>query len=271
MGAVVVHRGEEPPLVAGAGSGAVFFCGCPMRCSYCQNAQISQRCQGRPMGTLELAEAMLRLEGAGCSNINLVSPTHYTPWVCDAVASARTRGLKVPVLVNSSGYETRECLEVWREHAQIFLMDLKYGDNATGSALSGVDDYWDAARQAISYLYGAIGPLVNDPAGRAVQGLMVRHLVLPGMRSNPFAVLEFLAGLSTGIPLSLMSQYNPVHYRGDLPDMRRRITPEEYRVVLDRAEELGFETVFCQDLDAANTYNPDFDADHPFDDLPRLL
>ncbi|MCU0575348.1 MAG: radical SAM protein [Desulfobacterota bacterium] len=271
VGAVVVHRGEEPPLVAGSGSGAVFFCGCPMRCSYCQNHQISQSCEGRAMTPGELALAMLRLEGEGCSNINLVSPTHYTPWILESIEQARASGMRLPVLVNSSGYETRECLHLWRDHARIYLMDLKYGDNVAGKTLSGVSDYWDVARDAIEYLWETAGPLVEDTEGRASHGLLVRHLVLPGMISNPFSVLEFLSGLSTEIPVSIMSQYNPVYYRGDMPDMRRPLDAGEYEAVLRKACDLGFETVFCQDMGASDTYNPDFKADRPFDDLSRLL
>lgn len=271
VGAVVVHRGEEPPLVAGAGSGAVFFCGCPMRCSYCQNAQVSQRCEGRVMTTDALADAMLRLADAGCSNINLVSPTHYTPQVIDAIGHARASGMDLPIIVNSSGYETRECLALWNECTPVFLLDLKYGDNATGKLLSGVDDYWDAARDAIAFLWETAGALRTDAQGRALSGLMVRHLVLPGMISNPFAVLEFLSGISPAIPLSIMSQYNPAFYAGDMQDMRRRITPDEYQVVLERACELGFETIYCQDMAAPSVYNPDFSAERPFDDSLRLF
>ncbi len=270
VGAIVVHRGEEPPLVTGAGSGAIFFCGCPMRCSYCQNRQISHSCHGRAFTPERLAEVMLKLEDAGCSNINLVSPTHYTPDVIAALEKARAIGMQLPVLINSSGYETEECLRLWEGHAQIYLMDLKYGDNQTGKTLSGVEGYWDIATKAMDYLYKTAGHLVADSEGKAIRGLMVRHLVLPGMISNPFSVLEFLAGLSLEIPLSIMSQYNPEYYKGDLPEMKRRITPEEYQVVIERASCLGFETIYCQDMEACSSYNPDFSLDKPFDDMVKF-
>jgi putative pyruvate formate lyase activating enzyme len=271
VGAVVVHKGEEPPLVAGAGSGAIFFCGCPMRCSYCQNKQISHFNKGRAFTPDELAHAMLKLEEAGCSNINLVSPTHYTPSVITAIVTARALGLKLPILLNSSGYETRECLGLWKGHAQIYLMDLKYGDNLSGEVLSGVHDYWDVAKQAITYLFETAGVLVPDNEGKAASGLMVRHLVLPGMLSNPFSVLEFLSELSLEIPLSIMSQYNPEYYSGDLPEMKRRITPDEYTTVIERATALGFEILYCQDMEAPSTYNPDFSSDRPFADMAKLF
>lgn len=271
VGAVVIHKGEEPPLVAGAGSGAIFFCGCPMRCSYCQNKQISHFSKGRAFTPDKLADAMLKLEEAQCSNINLVSPTHYTPSIITAIVTARALGMKLPILVNSSGYETRECLELWKGHAQIYLMDLKYGDNHSGKVLSGVDDYWDVAREAITYLFETAGVLDLDSEGKASSGLMVRHLVLPGMLSNPFSVLEFLSGLSLEMPVSIMSQYNPEYYHGDLSEMRRRITSDEYATVMARATALGFETLYCQDMEAPSTYNPDFRAEKPFDDMIKLF
>jgi putative pyruvate formate lyase activating enzyme len=270
IGAVVIHRGEEPPLVTGSGSGAIFFCGCPLKCTYCQNKQISQLCRGKKITTNELAESMVRLQDAGCSNINLVSPTHYTPRILDALESAREQGLRLPIVVNSSGYETRDCMKLWKGYAHIFLMDLKYGDNHSGEVLSAVADYWDRAREAISFLWETAGPLKLDQEARAVSGLIVRHLLLPTMLSNPFSVLEFLSGLSSDIPLSLMSQYNPCYYQADIPEMRRSITQDEYQVVLDKALELGFTTVFSQDMESPSIYNPDFDSESPFGDLMRL-
>ena len=271
VGAVVVHRGEEPPLVMGSGSGAIFFCGCPLRCSYCQNKQISRFLKGRPITPNRLADAMLKLEDAGCTNINLVSPTHYTPSVLAAIESARLLGLKIPILMNSSGYESRECLERWRGHAQIYLMDLKYGDNVIGKTLSGVDNYWDMARQAITYIWETTGPLDLDCEGKAICGLIVRHLVLPSMLSNPFPVIDFLAELSLEIPLSIMSQYNPKYYIGNIEEMKRHITPDEYQVVIERASMLGFETIYAQDMEAPSLYNPDFDSPRPFDDVLKLF
>ncbi|HPC46920.1 MAG TPA: radical SAM protein [Deltaproteobacteria bacterium] len=271
MGAAVIHRGEEPPLVAGAGSGAVFFTGCPMRCLYCQNRTISQLCRGKRVSQSELARIMVGFERDGCSTVNLVSPTHYTPLVLESLALARSFGLTLPVVVNSSGYETKECLSLWARERCIFLVDVKYGDNATGRMLSGVDDYWDVVRDAVAYLYDVVGPLRVDARGRAIGGLLVRHLVLPGMRSNPFAVLEFLAGLSTGIPVSVMSQYNPAFYVGDIHDMRRTLDAGEYRVVLEKACELGIETLFVQDPGSHLCYNPDFESPRPFEDAERVL
>jgi putative pyruvate formate lyase activating enzyme len=271
VGAIVIHRGEEPPLVTGQGSGAIFFSGCPLKCSFCQNQRISHEGSGTAVSIEELSLSMLTLQERGCSNINLVSPTHFAPAIISAVELARGLGLSLPVMLNSSGYEGVEALKGWEGRAGLFLMDLKYGDNETGKRLSSVPDYWDRAREAVSYLWESCGELVLDQKGAAVSGLMVRHLVLPGMLSNPFAVLEFLGELSLDIPVSIMSQYNPLFYRGAVPEMRRALLEEEYEVVLDRACELGFTTIFGQDMDAMGTYVPDFDSPNPFGDQVKIL
>ncbi|HNY66456.1 MAG TPA: radical SAM protein [Deltaproteobacteria bacterium] len=271
VGAIVVHRGEEPPLVTGQGSGAVFFSGCPLKCSFCQNRRISHEGAGTVITIEELARYLLTLQEHGCSNINLVSPTHFAPAIISAVTRARRLGLNLPVMLNSSGYESVPALKDWHGHASIFLMDLKYGDNETGRLLSRVSDYWDRAREAITYLWERYGELALDQNGAAVSGLIVRHLVLPGMRSNPFAVLEYLAGLSLDIPVSIMSQYNPCFYQGTAPEMGRPLLKEEYEAVLERACDMGFTTIFAQDLDAPGTYVPDFDSKKPFGDGLRIL
>ncbi len=271
VGAVVIHRGEEPPLVKGEGSGAVFFSGCPLRCPYCQNYQISHEAIGRTVSPEDLSRHLLGFQDQGCSNINLVSPTHFTPWIIESLRLAKGQGLNLPVMINSSGYERVETLKLWEGHGDIYLMDIKYGDNETGKRLSSVPDYWDRCREAVSYLWERYGALRTDRDGRALSGLIVRHLVLPGMISNPFSVLEFISGLSPDIPVSIMAQYNPGFYRGDMPDMQRVLSHDEYEVVLDRAEHIGFTTVFIQDMESVVTYLPDFRSDEPFGDHKKVF
>ncbi len=271
VGSIVIHRGEEPPLVTGAGSGAVFFSGCPLKCAYCQNSRISHQAFGKTVTESELASFMLLLQDCGCSNINLVSPTHFAPGIIRSLTLAREQGLDLPVMLNSSGYESIESLERWEGHADLFLMDLKYGDNETGKLLSRVADYWDRAREAVAYLWEKGGALCVDENGRALSGLIVRHLVLPGMRSNPFAVLEFLAGLSLDIPVSIMSQYNPSFYSGTLAEMSRTVSPGEYEVVLEKAVDFGFATIYAQEMDSIENYTPDFASDTPFGDGLKIF
>lgn len=271
VAAVVIHRGEEPPLVTGAGSGAVFFAGCPLRCAYCQNRQISHTDCGYTLTPARLADYLLELERQGCANINLITPTHYARPLAETLSRARAGGLSIPVMLNSSGYESIATLEKLSPHMQLYLMDIKYGDNETGRHLSAVADYWDRTREAVAWLWEKVGALRTDADGHAVGGLIIRHLVLPGMLSNPFAVLEFIAELSPSIPVSLMAQYHPGAYAGPLVELRRQVRAEEYAVVLERAQDLGFETIFAQDADAPTTYLPDFTAECPFGEGPNLL
>lgn len=226
---------------------------------------------GRALSEAELARSMLLLQDRGCSNINLVSPTHFAPKIIHSINLAREQGLDLPIVLNSSGYESIESLKEWEGYADLFLMDLKYGDNETGKGLSRVPDYWDRAREAIAYLWEKAGSLRVDDNGKGLSGLIVRHLVLPGMRSNPFAVLEFLAGLSLDIPVSIMSQYNPCFYSGTIPEMGRTISPEEYEVVLEKALYLRFVTIYAQEMDSTANYTPDFSADTPFGDCLKIL
>ncbi len=269
VGSIVVHRGEEPPLIQGAGSGAVFLSGCQLKCSYCQNKQISQHGQGRLLTPAELSAYFFELKRRGCSNINLVTPLHYTEPLIEALDLSD--GLELPVVINSGGYEAVDTLRRWQDHADVYLLDVKYGDDATGQCLSGVPDYWRRVREAVEYVYETKGPLKCDENGRAISGLMIRHLVLPGMMSNPFAVLEFISELSLDIPLSLMAQYNPAFYEGEIIEMRRAPAADEYRVVVDRALELGFETIYVQSAEACESYVPDFGAERPFGDGGELL
>lgn len=271
VAAIVVHRGEEPPLVTGTGSGAVFFGGCPLQCPYCQNRQISHTGYGHTLTPDILAPYLLRLQAMGCSNINLVSPSPYALHLVDCLSQAQAEGLTIPVILNSSGYERIETLARLLPYISIYLMDIKYGDNHTGRQLSAVADYWDRTREAVSWLWEKVGALRTDSTGAAVSGLLIRHLVLPGMISNPFAVLEFIAELSPRIPVSIMAQYDPAFYVGENPELHRQVSEAEYAVVLERAAELGIETVFAQSLDAPRSYTPDFTAARPFGEELNLL
>jgi putative pyruvate formate lyase activating enzyme len=269
--AIVIHKGEEPPLVTGAGSGAIFFSGCPLKCPYCQNRQISHDNLGCGITPERLSSYMLELQDMGCSNINLVTPTHYADELILSLEAAKKGGLVIPVMLNSSGYENVETLKMLHPCIDLFLMDIRYGSNQAGSSIGGIPDYWDTVMDAIEFIWQKKGPLKVDENGRAVSGLIVRLLLLPGMLSNPFSVLDFLACLSLKIPASILAQYNPRYYTGGIIDMKRCVTGEEYQSVLDRAIELGFETIFAQDADSQENYAPDFKNLHPFGDGINLL
>ena len=271
VSAIVVHKGEEPPLITGAGSGAVFFTGCPLKCPYCQNREISHNHLGCSITTEKLSLYLLELQDMGCSNINLITPTHYANELILSLEVAKNSGLFIPVMLNSSGYENIDTIRMLIPYIDLYLMDIRYGDNQSGNTIGGVPDYWDTAMDAVEYIWQKKGPIKVDKTGCAVSGLIVRHLILPGMLSNPLSVLDFLACLSLKIPVSLLAQYNPTFYTGTVNEMKRRITQEEYQSVLNRALELGFETIYSQDVDSYENYAPDFRNPHPFGEGINLL
>ncbi len=271
VSAVVIHRGEEPPLVTGAGSGAVFFSGCPLKCPYCQNRQISHGNWGCAITPERLSSYLLELQDMGCSNINLVTPAHHADGLIISLEAAKKDGLIIPVMLNSSGYETVETLEKLLPYIEIYLMDIRYGSNQSGVYIGKIPGYWDTAMDAVEFAWQKKGPLKLDINGCAVSGLIVRHLLLPGLLSDPLSVLDFLACLSLKIPVSLLAQYNPGFYTGDIAEMKRCVTQEEYRSVLNWAMELGFETIYSQEVDSSENYAPDFRNLHPFGDGINLL
>jgi putative pyruvate formate lyase activating enzyme len=271
VSAIVIHKGEEPPLVTGAGSGAVFFSGCPLKCPYCQNRQISHDNLGYGISPERLSAYLLELQDMGCSNINLVTPTHYADELVPTLETAKKNGLSIPVMLNSSGYETVETLKMLMPYIDLFLMDLRYGSNEAGISIGGIPGYWDTAMDAVEFVWQKKGPLKLDENGGALSGLIMRLLLLPGLLSKPLSVLDFLACLSLKIPVSLLAQYNPGFYNGDIAEMKRCITQEEYQAVLNRALELGFETIYTQDFDSSDNYAPDFRNLHPFNDCINLL
>jgi putative pyruvate formate lyase activating enzyme len=262
----VAHRGEEPPLVGAGGSGAIFFSGCSLRCLFCQNHAISQSGQGREISLERLAGILLELEGQGCSNINLVSPTHYVPQIFVAVESARRQGLRLPVVYNSHGYDSPEALECMRGVVDVYLPDMKYANNDMARELSGVQGYRDANRAALRNMFAQVGHLQEDPrTGVARRGLIVRILVLPGGLEGARASLAYLRSrFSTDLAVSLMAQYAPLHHARRRPPLDRTLEPAEYEGLVDLALRLGFRRVWLQDPRAARSGIPDFSAENPF-------
>lgn len=264
VAAWLLHQGEEPPISGQRGAGAVFFSGCNLRCLYCQNHQISQGRWGRPLGVEELAGCFLELQARGAHNLELVSPSHFLPQILSALRIARQRGLRLPVVYNTNAYELPRTLELLRGAVDVYLPDLKYADPAVAERLSGAADYVAVARRAIRRMYEQVGPLVVDRHGLARRGLLVRHLVLPGGLAGSRRSLEFLASISTRIPISIMAQYLPLHRAREDPVLGRRLRPQEYEQVLEVAQSLGFEEIWAQELDSAPLWVPDFTSPRVF-------
>jgi putative pyruvate formate lyase activating enzyme len=229
VSSVNLHRGEEPPLSGTRGSGTIFFAGCNLACRFCQNWPISHLRHGEAKTIPELAVAMLALEKRGAHNINLVTPSHFAPQFLAAAMLARRRGLRIPFVWNSNGYERVETLRLLDRVVDIYLPDLKYGDDAHAESCSGAKDYWSTATAAISEMSRQVGRLVLDDEGIARRGLIVRHLVLPGGLAGTRRVLEWLAShLPYGTAVSLMGQYFPAGDAVGDERLGRKLTEEEY-------------------------------------------
>ncbi len=272
----LLHYGEEPvfsgtegPRRPGSksrsGSGTVFFSGCNLKCLFCQNYQISWSLRGEEMTDGQLAAAILGLQAQGAANINLVSPTHLVLPILRALRAAYAAGLRLPLVWNSNGYEKASVIERLAGIVDVWLPDLKYVSPVPAKAYSGAPDYFDNAAPAIQEMHVQQPELVLDEDGFADRGLVIRHLVLPGNAADSRSVLEWISGaLTPHVPVSLMSQYRPCH-RAPEP-IRRPVTAEEYRSVLERARELGFDHLFLQPevFGPDDRLFPDFDENEPF-------
>ena len=250
-----LHLWEEPPLSGTRGSGTVFFSGCTLRCCYCQNREISAGGFGRVVTTERLREIFEELIAQGAHNINLVTPTHFLPWLLPALAPK----LPVPVVYNCGGYESVETLRLLEGKADVYLPDLKYADAALAARLSAAPDYFPAATAAIREMFRQTGPYVMED-GLLKRGVMIRHLVLPGQLDNTRRCIDWVAQtFSPGqVLFSLMSQYTP--QPGAEGPLGRHVTAGEYRSAVDYMENCGITDGFTQERTAAREeYTPPFD------------
>jgi putative pyruvate formate lyase activating enzyme len=234
------HHGEEDPLRGTRGSGTIFFSFCNLRCVFCQNWDISQKGVGREVEPAEIADMMLDLQRQGCHNINLVSPSHVVAQVLAAVHEAAKRGLRLPLVYNTGGYDSPEALALLDGIVDIYMPDMKYGDPALARRYSKVRNYDKANQRAVREMHRQVGDLVVDEDGVARRGLLVRHLVLPGGIAGTDKVLEFLAEeISRDTYLNLMDQYRPCYRADEYPELDRPITRAEYAEALELAERFG--------------------------------
>ena len=254
------HRFEEPPISGTKGSGTVFFAGCSLGCIFCQNKQISRGEYGKCYGEDGLAALLLSLAESGVHNLNLVTATQYTDRVARVLAKIKPR-LSIPVVWNSSGYESPDTLRLLEGLVDVYLPDFKYISPDLAKQCSGAADYAEVATAALLEMHRQVGAAVFDGEGMMTRGLLVRHLLLPGCRHDSEAVLRHLAAILpvADIRLSLMRQYTPDFAPKDAPrHLLRRVTTFEYNAVATLADALGFEG-FLQDGAAATAaYTPNF-------------
>lgn len=257
------HRWEEPCISGDKGSGAVFFTHCNMRCIFCQNYEISQEGLGKAVSTGELAEIFLRLQQKHVHNINLVTPTIYTPQIIEAIKSARSAGLSIPIVWNSNAYENVDTIKALSGMVDVYLPDLKYCDDDLALKYSGAPGYFDTAARAILEMFSQVGAPVFDKKGIITRGLIIRHLILPGHKEDSKKILRWISlNLPKDVYISLMSQYMPYYKAENHPEINRRLSAAEYDEVIEYFFELGLENGFAQEEGAASEeYVPDFDME----------
>ncbi|MEK6744899.1 MAG: radical SAM protein [Nitrospirota bacterium] len=250
VSSVSPHHGEEPPLSGTKGSGTIFFTNCNLHCVYCQNYPISQMGNGVERTVGELACQMMSLQDAGCHNLNLVTPTHFVPQILRAIGIARERGFDLPIVYNTSGYESLETLRLLDGIVDIYLPDMRYNDNAVALRYSVAPHYVEINRAAIKEMYRQVGNLVIDEEGFAKRGLIVRHLVLPGGLAGTEGVMKFLAEeISRDVYISLMSQYFPAYKTGEFPEINRRIHEQEYDEAYESKMRYGLKNGWVQEFE----------------------
>jgi len=242
------HFGEEPPLVGNFGSGTIFFTNCNLKCVYCQNYPISQLGNGNKVTLQELAKIMLALQKRKCHNINLVTPTHFVPQILKSLKSAIKMGLHIPIVYNSSGYDSANTLKLLDGVVDIYLPDARYADNEIARKYSSAPNYFEIMKKALNEMHRQVGDLITDKSGLARSGLIVRHLVLPEGLSGTKKIMSFIAReISPHTYISLMAQYFPAYQADQFPLLSRRIDKEEYREAVQIFKEEGLENGWFQE------------------------
>ena len=249
-----LHFYEEPVISGTKGSGAVFFCGCNLRCVYCQNREIALGTIGREISIERLCEIFFELKEQGANNINLVTPTHFIPAIREAIIQAKSRGFNLPFVYNTSSYETVEALKTLDGLIDIYLPDFKYMDALLARNYSHAPDYPTIAKKAIAEMVRQTGPLsINPDTGLMEKGVIVRHMVLPNGTKNAKTVISYLfETYRDSIYISIMNQYTPMKEFDKFPELSRKVTAREYQRVIDYTVDLGVINAFIQEGETAS-------------------
>ena len=263
-----LHFWEEPPISGKAGSGTVFFSNCPLKCVYCQNAEISHGGHGKDISPERLSQIFLELAQKGALNINLVTPTHYAVQIIEALDLAQKAGLRLPAIYNTSGYELPQALRLLDGYVPVFLTDFKYWDDRWGRRYSQVPDYAQCAKEALEAMVAQAGPIRYRPAGEGgaettvTSGVVVRHMLLPGRLDDAKAIVAYVyERYGNDVTLSLMSQYTPMPGSAPYPELDAPVDKDEYEALLDYADAIGADSYFWQEGSAAmESFIPSFDG-----------
>lgn len=255
-----LHQWEEPVISGINGSGTVFFSNCNLKCIFCQNKKISTLGYGKEISNERLKEIFLELQAKGAHNINLVTPTHYVPQIVEVLKEAKTAGLNIPIVYNTSSYENVSTIMLLEGMVDVYLADLKYFDDSLGCKYSKCENYFEVAKAAIEAMYEQVGKfeIVDD---LMVNGVIVRVLVLPGHTDDSKNLIKYLyETYGNNIIISIMNQYTPVEVIDKYPNLNRKVSDEEYEDVTSFAVELGVEMAFIQEGETQDTsFIPDFD------------
>ena len=244
-----IHNFEEPCISGEKGSGTIFFSNCNMNCVFCQNYEISQLGRGKEITIEELANVMIKQQERNVQNINLVTPTSYALHIVEAIKIARKKGLEIPIVYNTNGYESVETLKLLEGYVDIYLPDLKYYYDDLAKKYSKVDHYFEIATKAIQEMYRQVGTPVLDENGVMKKGLMIRHLILPNEVQNSKKVLKWIKeNIDSNVYVSIMAQYFPTYKAKEIPEIARKITKEEYEKVENYLYELDLENGYIQEL-----------------------
>ena len=244
-----IHNFEEPCISGENGSGTIFFSNCNMNCVFCQNYEISQLGRGKEITIEELADIMIKQQERNVQNINLVTPTSYVLHIIEAIKIARKKGLKIPIVYNTNGYESVETIKLLEGYIDIYLPDLKYYYNDLAKKYSKVDNYFEIATKAIQEMYRQVGAPVLDENGVMKRGLMVRHLILPNEVQNSKKVLKWIKeNMDANIYVSIMAQYFPTYRAKEIPELSRKINKEEYEKIENYLYEIDLENGYIQEL-----------------------
>lgn len=257
-----LHFWEEPCISGEEGSGTVFFSGCNLRCVYCQNVEIAAGVRGKEITIERLSKIFLELQEKGANNINLVTPSHYFPQIKEALLLVKEK-LRIPVIANTSSYDSVEVLREMEGLIDIYLADYKYKDSTLAEKYSHAKDYPQVAAEALKEMFRQVGEPEFDERGIMKKGMIVRHLLLPGCSDDSKAVLKFLyETFGDSVFISIMNQYTPLPHLEKYTELNRRITEEEYDEIVDYAIELGIENGFIQEGETAEeSFIPDFDGE----------
>jgi putative pyruvate formate lyase activating enzyme len=274
IASVCLHTGEEPPINGKNGICNIFFSGCNLRCIFCQNYQISRPAginSGNQYSFKQAIETITAYLDNGIEAIGFVSPTHLSPYIKEIIERINKLGHKPVTVYNTNAYDRVEIIQNLEGYIDVYLPDFKYYNEVISSTFSDAHDYPEVAKKAILEMYRQKGStVVLDDNGRAVTGLIIRHLVLPGQENDSIDILKWIAAeLSPSVSISLMSQYYPTDHVITHPELGRTLYKEEYNKVVKVMEELGFHNGWIQHPDSTVTYRPDFRYKHPFETSPE--